>query len=96
MGGGRGLACVARNFLLVSQVGGLKALRHGPPTQSDYIHVSMHIVVPRCLGTRLTVYVRAANLPARVKRLFRCLRSSSTVSLHARSSHLDVEPSSSL
>ena len=64
----------------------LKALRHvhGPPTQSDYVHFSVHNVVPRRLGTRPTVYVRAANLPARVKRSRRCLRSSNTASLHAR------------
>ena len=74
----------------------LKALRRGPPTQSDYVHVSMHNVVPRRLGTRPTVYVRAANLPARVKRSLRCLRSSSTASLLARLPHLDVEPSTSL
>ena len=49
----------------------LKALRHGPPTQSHYVHFSMHNVVPRHLGTRPTVYVRAVNLPTCTKR---CLR----------------------
>ena len=74
----------------------LKALRHGPPTQSDYVHFSVHNVVPRRLGMRPTVYVRAANLPARVKRSRRCLCSSSTASLHAQLPHLDVEPSTNL
>ena len=74
----------------------LKALRHGPPTQSDYVHFSVHNVVPRRLGTRPTVYVHAANLPARVKCSRRCLCSSSTASLHAQLPHLDVEPSTSL
>ena len=74
----------------------LKALRHGPPTQSDYVHFRVHNVVPRRLGTRPTVYVRAANLPARVKRSRHCLCSSSTASLHAQLPHLDLEPSTSL
>ena len=87
--------CVLTIILPLSSVP-LKALRHGPPTQSDYVHFSVHNVVPRRLGTRPTVYVHAANLPARVKRSRRCLCSSSTASLHAQLPHLDVEPSTSL
>ena len=70
-GQGQGLGTITRLRLLRKQFCRSNALRRGTPTQSDYVHFSMHNVVSRRLGTRPTIYVRAETLPASSKRSLR-------------------------